>query len=101
MIELFDKFTRTVLIMWITIILITCLGAFFGINVGDLGGTDALVEELAAEVSEKEVSTPVSYGDLGENISFTLAGLFAGIIFGYFWIFLFGGNMFFVKKERV
>jgi hypothetical protein len=100
-IVLFDKFTRTVLILWITIISITCLGAFFGIKVGDLGGTDNIVEELVVDASGKEVSTPVSYGDLGENITFTLAGLFAGIIFGYFWITLFGGDMFYIKKEGV
>ncbi len=101
MIVLFDKFTRVVLILWITIISITCLGAFFGINVGDLGGTDNIVEEIVVEVSEKEARTPVSHGDRGENVSFTLAGLFAGIIFGYFWITLFGGDMFYIKKEGV
>ena len=92
-----ESFTKAVVILWLIGVSVTSLGAYYGISVGDLGGTDALVEGMAVEVGKSEASTLVSYNELGENISFTLAGLFAGALFGYYWAALMEGNR--VKKE--
>lgn len=92
-----ESFTKAVVILWLAGVSVTSLGAYYGISVGDLGGTDALVEGMAVELGKSEASTLVSYGKLGENISFTLAGLFAGILSGYYWTALMEGSR--AKKE--
>ncbi len=92
-----ESFTKAVVILWLVSVAVISLGAYYGISVGDLGGTDALVEGMAVEVGKSDASTLVSYDKLGENISFTLAGLFAGTLFGYYWVALMEGNR--MKKE--
>lgn len=86
------EFTKTVIALWLAASGLIILGAYYGSRLGDLGGTDALVEGMAVEVGKKEASTPVSLSQLGENISFTLAGLVAGTIFGYYMTTLFEGG---------
>ncbi len=80
-----NKVTKTVLLLWLCTVGMITLGAYFGSAKGDLSGTDALVEDLAATAGGYEPSTPIHLTEIGENTAFTLAGLLAGIIFGYYW----------------
>ncbi len=80
-----NKVTKAILLLWICTVVLITVGAYFGSAKGDLGGTDALVEDMAATAGGYEPSTPIPLTGIGENIAFTLAGLLAGIIFGYYW----------------
>ncbi len=80
-----NKVTKTILLLWLCTVGMITVGAYFGSANGDLGGTDALVEDMAATAGGYEPSTPIPLTEIGENIAFTLAGLLAGIIFGYYW----------------
>lgn len=80
-----DKVTKTILLLWLCTVVIIITGAYFGSKKGNLEGTDKLVEDMAATAGGYEPSTPLPLSEIGENIVFTLAGLLAGIIFGYYW----------------
>ncbi|MFQ5976010.1 MAG: hypothetical protein ACE5J5_06835 [Candidatus Hydrothermarchaeales archaeon] len=89
-----NKVTKIILLLWFGTVVIITLGAYFGSAKGDLGGTDALVEDMAATAGGYEPITPVVLSEIGENIAFTLAGLFAGIVFGYYWTDLVEGSFY-------
>ena len=80
-----DKITKTVLLLWLCTVIIITLGAYFGSKKGDLEGTDKLVENMAATAGGYEPSTPIPLSEISENIAFTLAGVLAGLVFGYYW----------------
>lgn len=68
-----------------------CLGTYIGyVFEQDLDGTDGIVEEAAASTKGLEANVIIpsveAYGDMGEYVGFTLAGIIAGFIFGYFWV---------------
>ncbi len=79
-----SNMTKKVVALWLIVIVVVLAGAYFGSRTGDLGGTDAAVEEMAAKLGSKEPSNPVALSEFGENVAFTLAGLLAGIFTGYF-----------------
>ena len=80
-----DKTTKTILILWLCTIVVITTGAYYGSKRGDLGGTDKLVEDMAATAGGYKPTTPLPLSKTGENIAFTIGGLFAGIVIGYYW----------------
>ncbi|MEE8168694.1 MAG: hypothetical protein V3T58_07470 [Candidatus Hydrothermarchaeales archaeon] len=80
-----DKIIKNIAILWLFTIALIIGGAYAGSAKGDLGGTDAAVEDMAAEIAGREPSTPIGLNNTGENIAFALAGLLAGALFGYYW----------------
>ena len=83
-----DKTTKTILILWLCTVVVITTGAYFGSKRGDLGGTDKLVEDMAATAGGWTPTTPLPLSEIGENIAFTIAGLLAGIVIGYYWTLL-------------
>lgn len=61
--------------------------AYWGNTVvgGSLEGTDAIVEEHAAAIGDKEPTNPIQLSEEGEVIAFTLAAVLAGLLIGYLW----------------
>lgn len=80
---------RKVVALWLLMIFVIIAGAYFGARAGDLGGTDAAVEDAAAKLGSKEPTNPIALSEFGENLAFTAAGLLAGIFVGYFFAALF------------
>ena len=90
-----DKFTKTALVLMVVTTALFCIGAYIGyVGGADMEGTDGLVEEHAAEIGGREaidyIPTIGLYGDMGEYVGFTLAGMVSGLIVGYFWTGIFG-----------
>ncbi|HID27277.1 MAG TPA: hypothetical protein EYP22_05570 [Methanosarcinales archaeon] len=86
-----DTFTRNALIIMFGIVAIMSLMAYLGFSSGaKMNGTDAIVEENAAKLGKKNPTNLVTLDETGEYIGFTLAGVFSGLIIGYYWTELFG-----------
>lgn len=89
-----DKFTQTALVLMVVITALFCIGTYIG-YIGDAGmeGTDGVVEEHAAELGGREATELIPtigiYGDMGEYVGFTLAGVVSGLIVGYLWTGIF------------
>ena len=86
-----DNFIRNSLILLVVCTAVMCVAAYAGYASGaGMEGTDGIVEEHAASTGGIEAVEMVpnvgAYGDMGEYVGFTLAGIIAGFIFGYFWI---------------
>lgn len=80
---------KVVAFLWLGTLGVIVLGAYLGAGMGDLGGTDSLVEDIAVKIGNREATTPIALGALGENVAFTAAGLIAGIFVGYYFAALF------------
>ena len=80
---------KVVASLWLAVLGVIVLGAYLGAGTGDLGGTDAAVEDIAVKIGNREATTPIALDALGENIAFTAAGLVAGIVVGYYFAALF------------
>ncbi len=73
---------------------IFCIGAYIGyIGGSGMEGTDGVVEDHAAASGGREavelIPTIGVYGDMGEHVGFTLAGVVSGLIVGYLWTGMF------------
>ena len=89
-----DKFTQTALVLMVVITALFCIGAYIGyIGGAGMEGTDGVVEEHAAEIGGREATELIPtigvYGDMGEYVGFTLAGVVSGLIVGYLWTGIF------------
>ncbi len=89
--EFIDRFTMTALVLMVGITTAFVICAYIGHlgEVGEMDGTDAIVEEMAADTVGKETTSvlPAFLTDIvGEPLGFTIAGIAAGFIVGYFWI---------------
>ena len=92
-----DRFTKNALILLVICTSIMCIAAYVGYASGaGMEGTDGLVEEHAAStggLEAKGVLPSVEYfGDQGEYVGFTLAGIISGFLVGYYWTDIFGGK---------
>ena len=92
-----DRFTKTALVLMVVITAIFCIGAYLGyISGAGMEGTDGVVEDHAAEIGNREavelIPTIGIYGDMGEYVGFTLAGVVSGLIVGYLWTGIFSGR---------
>ncbi|MFQ6056344.1 MAG: hypothetical protein ACE5J9_10225 [Methanosarcinales archaeon] len=86
-----DTFTRNALVIMSGILTIMIIMAYLGFSSGaKMEGTDAIVEENAAKLGNKNPTNLVTLDETGEYIGFTLAGVFSGLIVGYYWTELFG-----------
>ena len=88
-----DNFVRNSLILLVVCTAVMCVAAYAGYASGaGMEGTDGIVEEHAASTGGEGleavdiVPNVGAFGDMGEYVGFTLAGIIAGFIFGYFWI---------------
>lgn len=82
-----DNFTKACLLLMLLSTSIMVVATYIGQSGGEeMEGTDAIVEETAASIASKEAVqlVPAIPEDL-EPVGFTLAGVFAGLIFGFFW----------------
>jgi hypothetical protein len=86
---LFDAFTKNALIGSTILITVMIFSAYFGSQVGELDGTDGLVEDLAAASAQKTPRTLVELDEKGEYFGFGLAGMLSGFVIGYLWPSLF------------
>lgn len=84
-----DRFTRNALSVALLAIFFWSLLGYLGSFYGDMGGTDKKVEETAARLNPVAPSAPISLSPRGENIAFTLGGILAGLVVGYYYPDLF------------
>jgi hypothetical protein len=89
-----DKFTQTAIVLLVVVTALFCIGAYIGyIGGAGMEGTDGVVEEHAAEIGGREATELIPtigiYGDMGEYVGFTLAGVVSGLIAGYLWTGIF------------
>lgn len=87
-----DRFTKTALVLMAVITAIFAIGAYLGYAAGSgMEGTDAIVEDTAASTVNAEASQigPAITDVVGEPIGFTIAGIVAGFIVGYYWTEMF------------
>ncbi len=87
-----DRFTKTALVLMVVIasVFVTC--AYLGyIGGAEMEGTDAMVEEHAASTANVEATAiiPALTDVVGEPAGFTIAGIIAGFIVGYYWTEMF------------
>lgn len=82
---LFDTFTKNALIVSAVLIAIMVVSTYFGSQVGELEGTDGLVEDMAAESAQKTPKTLVELDENGEYVGFGMAGVLSGFFIGYLW----------------
>jgi len=92
-----DNFIKNCIILLVVCTALMCVLSYIGyISGAEMGGTDAAVEETAAETrgleAEGIIPSVEHFGDMGEYVGFTLAGIVGGFIFGYFWIDIKGDN---------
>ena len=83
-----DKFTKYALLTMIVIVLIMTFGAYVGATIfrGSMEGTDATVNNMAGESAKSWFGFPFTadaFGQMGEYIGFSLAGVMGGFIVGY------------------
>lgn len=81
-----DRFTKTALLLMISITSIITAGAYLGyLKGGDNAGVDGAVEALAAPDANPEGLGKNLASRFGEPLLFAFAGVGGGFITGYFW----------------
>lgn len=90
-----DAFERNSLVIMTLGVAIMLAFSYIGTSMGfELGGTDAMVEEMAADSAGKEGQVVVDLegllGEYGEPIGFTIAGIAGGFVAGFAWPQVFG-----------
>ncbi|MFQ6051308.1 MAG: hypothetical protein ACE5K4_06405 [Candidatus Hydrothermarchaeota archaeon] len=78
-----DSFVLKVLLLMVLSVLGIIVSAYYGSKVGELQGTDALVEDLAMKSAGKKAVTLIELNETGEYIGFTLVGIVSGFTVGY------------------
>lgn len=83
-----DRFTKYTLLTMIVIVSIMTLLAYLGAAVfkGSMEGTDATVNDMAGQYATSWFGFPFTadaFGQMGEYIGFSLAGVVGGFIAGY------------------
>jgi len=87
-----DQFTKIALVLMVAITLTFCAFAYIGhLSGAEMEGTDAIVEDTAASTANVEATgvMPAITDVIGEPPGFTLAGIVAGLIVGYYWTEMF------------
>ncbi len=83
-----DKFTLIAIALMAVISVSLAIGAYVGYKSGsEMEGTDAIVEDTAASTVGAEATAigPAITDVVGEPAGFTIAGIIAGFIIGYYW----------------
>ncbi len=86
-----DRFTVYSIALLVLISSAIIVASYIGHKKGALEGTDDIVEDLATStthVQAKEIVPAIP--EKLEPIGFTLAGVFGGLLVGYFWEDVFG-----------
>ncbi|BDC36234.1 MAG: hypothetical protein EF806_02255 [Candidatus Methanoliparum thermophilum] len=83
---IFDKFTRTALVLMIIIVFMIMLFSYIGSEHGIKGSDDIVSEIIIEETGKEEISIIPTVSDfIGEEITYTIVGIIAGFVVGYFW----------------
>ena len=81
-----DNFTKKALIVMLFILSVITAGAYAGyLGGGDNLGIDTVVEELAAPGAVSDSIGVKLMEQFGEPMGFAFAGIFGGLVTGYFW----------------
>ncbi len=90
-VQWFDPFTRNVLITGLVLLfLIFCSAFYMDTHKMEAGGTDDLVNNMAAQTTHVEHHPLIELPGDAEVSAFSVANFFAGLVVGYNWRKLFG-----------
>lgn len=94
-----DKFTKVSLVLMVVIVLAIIILAYIGSEY-EMKGSDEIVSEIITEQTDKEPISvvPTISNLIGEEITYTIVGIIAGFIVGYFWTDLFNNKD---KRDKI